>query len=199
MWVGQTSGKGNLWVIGLCVFFSFMTALFLIWLFRSADTRHGPSAINTPQPNSGMAVPPQANSSKDMQRIPFQGSPIMEDQPQANSKDMRRIPFQGSPIMEDQQEILKHPKFVDQTEWIRKLPEERRNRVNKVFKENAACVREKAPFLSKNDRPDPERIGAVMEECDRGLKDAMKAVLNPDEYKQFLNSLRPEGVNLPAS
>ena len=82
--------------------------------------------------------------------------------------------------------FMRLPTGTDPTAWIHELPEERRGKVEEIFKQHADFLRARlpggAPF-------NPETMKQVMEESDNELRENLKAVLTDAEYNKFLSSI----------
>ena len=145
-------------------------------------------------PASGQSALPQG-----LNEISQSLHTIMESLARLESKSAISRP-QQSPISsvtpDSKVPFMRPPMGTDPTAWIQELPEERRGKVEEIFKEHADILRAKLPSSPPSN---PETMKQLMEETNNELRENLKAVLNDAEYQEFLNSIPkpPDIESLP--
>jgi hypothetical protein len=75
--------------------------------------------------------------------------------------------------------------------WIDTLPEEKKEAVRQIFRDNAQMGRERLGGERQEGSVDIERIKEIKEEHDAFLKERLQEVLTDEEYQSYVES-RPE-------
>ena len=109
-----------------------------------------------------------------------------KDGPVPTSKPFQR----GSPSAR-QVMPLKPPPPVNPLGWMQGLPEDKRHQVDDVFQEQAVILREKMTAAASDGFPPPDKLHIIMQENDQEVKTKLKAILNEEEYQDFLDTLPP--------
>ena len=82
--------------------------------------------------------------------------------------------------------------------WIDGLPEDKKREVEIIFEEHLQRMRNNLPPPDPNGNlPDRETISKVMKEGDLLLKQDLKAVLDEEEFQQFLDSHPEPKIEFP--
>jgi hypothetical protein len=93
----------------------------------------------------------------------------------------------GSPLARAPVPLTPPP--VPPMAWMQGLSEETLTQVDEIFQEHALLLREKMAVASEGGRPPLDELQTIMEETNEEVKNKLKAILNEEEYRNFLDSL----------
>ena len=82
------------------------------------------------------------------------------------------------------------PPLAHPGDWMQGLTENKRVRVNEIFREQTNILKEKMAAVSSGQKPPPPEVfHTYMEENTQELKNKLQSILNEEEYRSFLASL----------